>query len=75
MATVIEVPPIRPTDPNAIYVWAGVTGPARGTLPSFQAAKIPAIKFSADDWMTAIEAAMADAHRYNFLTVYVVRNA
>jgi hypothetical protein len=73
MANVIHNPQMA--DPNALYVWPGVTGPQWGSWAAFGAAKTSRIYFSNDDWQVAIAAATAEADRAGLSTVYVVRNA
>lgn len=73
MANVILHPQLA--DPDALYVWAGVTGPQWGSWKAFGAAKTTRTFFPEGDWKSAIVAATADADRAGLSTVYVVRNA
>jgi hypothetical protein len=73
MANVVLHPQMA--DPDALYVWAGITGPQWGSWAAFNAAKTSRIHFSNADWQVAIVAATADADRVGLSTVYVVRGA
>jgi hypothetical protein len=73
MANVIHNPQLA--DPNALYVWAGVTGPQWESWKAFSAAKTTRTFFPEGDWQSAIASAAADADRAGLSTVYVVRNA
>ena len=78
MPNILEIPaypPMVPSDPNALIVWAGTSGPTYGGLDAFQAATKSKAVFPADDWMDAIEAATRKADEARIPTVYVVRNA
>jgi hypothetical protein len=73
VADVIHEPQLA--DPNALYVWAGATGPQWGNWAAFGAAKTTRAFFPDLDWKAAIESAKAHADRTGIATVYVIHNA
>ena len=61
-------------DRDALYVWAGVTGPQWGGWVSFASSEPTRAIFPEQVWQDAIEAASTKADQTGILRVYVARN-
>ena len=61
-------------DRDALYVWAGVTGPQWGGWASFASAEPTRAIFPEQDWQDAIAAASTTADQTGIPRVYVARN-
>jgi hypothetical protein len=62
-------------DPDAIYVWAGLTGPMIGRLIQFRSNPKSMSDFSSGYWNIATAIALRTADETGIQKVYVVRAA
>jgi hypothetical protein len=67
-------PQAERNDPDALYVWAGVTGPMRGGWEAYRASPHSTSLYPEIDWVVAIGATVEEAYSLGISRVYVIDN-